>query len=146
MISSLGLFSCQSKNSSNKELGKNDKKHQCTHCGMPTQEFPKWQSSLTTHRGEHRTCSPRCMFFSVLEGEVKDIKSIKVKEYYEQKDLDAKKAFYVIGSDIIGPMGKDFVPFATKADAEEFMLDHKGRKILTFEQISLKTIEEVIQN
>lgn len=142
------FFACQNKSKTEKhsEKGNHHMQHKCTHCGMPSNEFPKWQTKILTDAGEKRTCSPRCMFFSVLEKEVSNIQSIKVKEYYEQKEIDAQTAFYVTGSNIIGPMGKGFVPFVTKADAEEFMKDHKGKAILKFEQVSLKTIQEIVKN
>ena len=31
----------------------------------------------------------------------------------------AKEAFFVIGSDVYGPMGHELIPFASKADAEQ---------------------------
>lgn len=149
IISSL-IFSCQNKNNlhnhAQAEISEDKHQHDCIHCGMPSEEFPKWQSKIKTNSGEKRSCSPRCMFISVLDIEVKNVKSIKIREYYNQKEIDAKKAFYVIGSDIIGPMGKDLVPFATEADAKEFMQDHKGKKILEFGQVNLKIIQEMIKN
>ncbi|MBN2832303.1 MAG: nitrous oxide reductase accessory protein NosL, partial [Campylobacterales bacterium] len=49
---------------------------------------------------------------------------------------DGKKAFYVIGSDTYGPMGKEFIPFATLKSAQSFLKDHKGSEILSFDKIS----------
>ena len=43
--------------------------------------------------------------------------------------VDARKAFYVIGSQHVGPMGHEFVPLETRTDAEEFLKDHKGKRI-----------------
>jgi nitrous oxide reductase accessory protein NosL len=51
------------------------------------------------------------------------------------KLIDAKTAFFVIGSDVYGPMGKELIPFETEADASEFMQDHKGDRIIKFEHI-----------
>ena len=65
-----------------------------------------------------------------------DIQSIYVTSYYDLQPADATKAFYVIGSDVYGPMGHELIPLATRADAEEFMQDHQGKRILTYGQIS----------
>ena len=37
---------------------------------------------------------------------------------------------------MLGPMGKELVPFARKDDAEGFMHDHRGIKILRFNEIT----------
>jgi nitrous oxide reductase accessory protein NosL len=42
----------------------------------------------------------------------------------------------VIGSDVLGPMGHEFVPLASRADAEEFMRDHKGSRVLGFGDVT----------
>jgi hypothetical protein len=40
-------------------------------------------------------------------------------------------------------MGHEFVPLETRADAEEFLGDHKGKEILTFEQVSAALVGQV---
>lgn len=64
------------------------------------------------------------------------IKEIWVKDYYDLKWMDGRSAYYVIGSDIYGPMGKEFIPFSSREAAESFLKDHKGEKILTFKEIT----------
>jgi nitrous oxide reductase accessory protein NosL len=63
------------------------------------------------------------------------IGSIWVTDYYGLQKIDARKAYYVIGSDVLGPMGHEFVPLASKVDAEDFMREHKGVRLLSFEQV-----------
>ena len=57
-------------------------------------------------------------------------------DYYNLQPIDAKTALYVIGSDVLGPMGHEFVPLANMADAEDFMKEHKGKRILRFDQVT----------
>ncbi len=66
--------------------------------------------------------------------------AVVVKDYYTQISIDALKAFYVIWSDMYGPMGHEPIPFEKEADAKRFMEDHKGRKILRFKDITPKVI------
>ncbi|OGS96483.1 MAG: hypothetical protein A3H31_08520 [Gallionellales bacterium RIFCSPLOWO2_02_FULL_57_47] len=40
-------------------------------------------------------------------------------------------------------MGHELVPLETHADAEEFLREHKGRQILTFEQFTADIIDEI---
>jgi len=69
------------------------------------------------------------------------IESIYLTEYYNYKVIDGTKAFYVIGSDVLGPMGKELIPFETMADASDFSKDHKGKRILRFENVSREVVK-----
>jgi nitrous oxide reductase accessory protein NosL len=57
--------------------------------------------------------------------------------------LDARKAFFVIGSDVYGPMGRELIPFFTKEDALVFKKDHNGTRILVFEQVTPAVIRKL---
>lgn len=59
-----------------------------------------------------------------------------VKDYYTLKWLAAREAVYVIGSDVYGPMGHEFIPFATRKAAESFLRDHQGKRIISFSEIT----------
>lgn len=65
-----------------------------------------------------------------------EIAGIWVTEFYGLTKIDARKALYVVGSDVLGPMGHEFVPLETRADAEDFLKEHKGKRIVSFEQAS----------
>lgn len=62
--------------------------------------------------------------------------SIFVTDYYTVKLIDGRRAWYVIGSDVLGPMGRELIPFEKKADALVFMKDHQGKKVLKFDQVT----------
>jgi copper chaperone NosL len=66
-----------------------------------------------------------------------DMAAIRVTDFYNLQPVDARKAFYVIGSDVLGPMGHELVPLATREDAADFLKDHKGRRILSFDQVTV---------
>jgi nitrous oxide reductase accessory protein NosL len=65
-----------------------------------------------------------------------DMAAIWVTDFYNLQPVDARKALYVIGSDVLGPMGHEFVPLVSREDAGDFLKEHKGRRILGFEQVS----------
>ncbi len=71
------------------------------------------------------------------------IHEVWVKDYYSLKWLDGRRAFFVIGSDVNGPMGHELIPFASKAGAESFLVDHHGRQILTFNEITPAVVEQL---
>lgn len=68
------------------------------------------------------------------------VNAIYVKDYYTQEWLNGKKAVYVAGSDVMGPMGHEFIPFDSTSAAENFMKDHKGKRIFQFSEITLKQV------
>lgn len=72
-----------------------------------------------------------------------EISEIWVKDYYSLKWVDARQAFFVLGSDVNGPMGHELIPFAIKAAAESFLTDHHGRQILTFDEITAEIIDQI---
>ncbi|HAS46310.1 MAG TPA: nitrous oxide reductase accessory protein NosL [Microscillaceae bacterium] len=118
----------------------------CRHCGMPSQEYPKWKAKVVTETGNVWYCSPRCMFISTLDKQKgpKGIKSIEVISYYDTKPIDAKTAMYVIGSDVLGPMGHDLVPLKDKAAATDFKNEHKGEAIVTFDKVTMQMIQALV--
>jgi nitrous oxide reductase accessory protein NosL len=65
-----------------------------------------------------------------------DIAQIHVTDYYSLSLIDGFKAFYISGSDIYGPMGRELIPFEKEADAKEFLKDHKGKAVLRFQDIT----------
>ena len=75
----------------------------------------------------------------------KDIKAIFFTEYYSVQPIEAHASCFVIGSDVLGPMGRELIPFANMKDAEQFMADHKGKRILRFEEINAKLIQSLDQ-
>ncbi len=70
-----------------------------------------------------------------------DIESVNVTDYYNLTFVNGYEASYVIGSDVFGPMGRELIAFEKKADAEEFMKDHKGKSILKFKEITVEIMK-----
>jgi len=63
-----------------------------------------------------------------------------VTDYYTLESLPAKDALFVTGSNVYGPMGNELIPFKNRKEAENFLSDHKGEKILGFKDIDAKTV------
>jgi copper chaperone NosL len=69
-----------------------------------------------------------------------DIDSIYVTDYYNLALIDGHRAFYVMGSDVYGPMGRELIPLETEGDAKEFMKDHNGQSTLRFNDVTQEVI------
>ena len=121
-----------------------DKKVKCPVCGMFVYKYPDWVGEIIFKDGSIAYFDGAKDLFKYYfnlkkynPGKSKnDISAIFVTEYYDLKMIDAKKAFFVIGSDVYGPMGKELIPLMTKDGAEEFLRDHSGTHILKFEDIN----------
>jgi len=126
------------------------RKAKCPVCGMFVYKYPRWAAVLKIKiNGKEKNLyfdgvkDLMKFYFSPEKwGEYKDItiSKIDVTDYYQQKIINGKKAFYVIGSDVLGPMGNELIPFEKESDAEVFSRDHLGKKILSFDEITEKTV------
>lgn len=116
----------------------------CPVCGMLVAKYPPWVATIVYKDGHaHHFDGAKDMFKFWFDppkyapGHSREqIASIWVTDYYNLQKIDAKTALYVIGSDVLGPMGHEFIPLATLADAEEFLKEHKGKRILRFDQVT----------
>ena len=123
----------------------------CAVCGMQVAAFPDWAAAVLYKDGSQTWFDgPKDLFAYLLDPgryapkrKSAEIASIQVKDYYGLKHVDARTARYVLGSDVLGPMGKELVPFATEASAREFLADHHGRKLLTFQDITAAVLREL---
>ena len=125
----------------------------CPVCGMFVAKYPDFVDQIVFKDGSHA-------FFDGVKDMMKyyfdlpkynpgktqaDIAAILVTDYYTLKLSDGFKAWYVVGSDVYGPMGKELMPFKDEAAAKEFKVDHKGTAILSFQGITpalIKTLDE----
>ena len=65
-----------------------------------------------------------------------DIDSMYVTDYYDVVFIDAHKAYYVLGSNVYGPMGRELIAFTKEKAARQFMTDHQGKSPLKFNEIT----------
>ena len=118
-------------------------KDKCPVCGMFVAKYPDFIAVVTFKDGTHA-------FFDGVKDMMKyyfnlqkynpskkrdDISQTHVTDYYSLGSIDGFKAFYVSGSEIYGPMGKELIPFEKEAEAREFLKDHKGKAVLRFKDI-----------
>ena len=123
----------------------------CQVCGMFVAKYPDWTATARFKDGTtFYYDGPKDMFSHYLDTvrytpgkRQADIVALSVKEYYLLTMIDARSAFFVYGSDVYGPMGSELIPFSTEKDAAAFKLDHKGKRILRFDEITRQTIKSL---
>ena len=123
----------------------------CPVCGMLVSKYPNWVATIVYKDGHtHHFDGAKDMFKFWHEPAKfaaghrrEDMAAIWVTDFYGLARIDAKKALYVIGSDVLGPMGHEFIPLANAEDAAEFARDHKGRRTLRFDQVVRGMAEQI---
>lgn len=116
----------------------------CPVCGMFVDKYREWAAQVVFADGTAAFFDgPKDMFryyFDVSRYDrarkQTDITAVYVTEYYSTKPMDARKAWFIAGSDVYGPMGAEFIPVDSEAHAREFMKDHAGKRILRFGDVT----------
>jgi len=120
----------------------------CGKCGMYPAKYPRWQSQIIFKDG---TMTPfdgcKCMFNFMAamdkydnkhSGE--DLSAVLVKDFNSGKWLNAQEAYYVVGSNMMGPMGKELIPFADHAEAKKFH-GEQGGTMMKYADITPEVLE-----
>ena len=128
------------------EVNKDEK---CPVCGMFAYKYPRWIAQIFYkndgveyyHSFDGVKDLMKFYFDPLIWGNYKtstkeNITKILVTDYYSQKAIDARTAYYVIGSDVYGPMGDELIPFKNESDAKTFYMDHKAKKVVQFKDIT----------
>lgn len=116
----------------------------CLKCGMLVDDHPRWVAGATTPSGnEERFCCPRCLFAWHLSPRGAGSHDLWVTEYYSQQRKPVGEVHFVMGSDVVGPMGKALVPIAGREAAEQFRQDHHGSRLLTATELTPELLREI---
>lgn len=116
----------------------------CAVCGMAVSRHPEWTAEVVYEDGAivyfdgpkdlfrylrhpHHYAGERCG---------SKIEAAFVTAYYDRTSVPAREALYVVGSDVVGPLGAELVPHGSREDAEEFLVDHRGERIVSYHQVS----------
>jgi copper chaperone NosL len=130
-------------------VAKPSPKDKCPVCGMFVSKYPDWVAVLAFKDGTLRYFDgPKDLFKFLLDlkqyapgkGQ-SDVDRFFVTDYYAVRQVDGRAAFYVLGSDVYGPMGKELIPFEKETDAREFLKDHQGRNILRYKEITSAVLQ-----
>jgi nitrous oxide reductase accessory protein NosL len=115
----------------------------CARCGMYADTDPAFRAGATSADGQAvHFDSPRCLMQWLASDAARGAEAPWVTEYYGQRKAPAAFCWYVIGSDVVGPMGPDLIPLADEPSARRFAEEHGGRRVLRFDEIDAAAIEE----
>lgn len=123
-------------------------KDKCPVCGMFVAKYPDWTTVILFKDGSHVFFDGAKDLFKYLfdlkhydpAKKTEEIHAVMVKDYYGLSWINAQKAWFVFGSDVFGPMGRELIPLEKEGDAKEFMNDHKGKRILRFSDVTKEVV------
>jgi len=117
----------------------------CPVCGMFVSKYPKWAGLIVVNGNKYYFDGVKdLMKYYIFDGDFpydrSKISAITVTDFYTLEAIPAKRAYYVIGSNLFGPMGNELIPFGTEEAAKNFMHDHQGETIVRFDEITPKMV------
>ncbi|KJU86289.1 Nitrous oxide reductase accessory protein NosL [Candidatus Magnetobacterium bavaricum] len=129
------------------EALKPNTKDKCSVCGMIVHPSPQWVAQIIFKDGSYAMFDgPKDMlkYYHNMPKYNKDktqadISDIYVTDYYTAKPVKAQDITFVTGSDVMGPMGKEYVPVSDDK-VKTFMVDHKGGKSVKFADIKAEDL------
>ena len=125
----------------------NADEHACIHCGMMKAKFGHSWVNIEHEDGTvEGVCSVHCAAVDMALHIDKPVKKITVGDYNSKKQIDADRAFWVIGGDKMGVMtARAKWAFETKEAADNFMKTHGGRPA-TFEEVMKASFEDMYED
>lgn len=119
------------------------RKDKCPVCGMFVSPYANWVAAIEFTDGSLNFFDGSKDMFKYLffmdkynkQKTRKDVANIYVTEFYSTKLMPAKELYFISGSNVMGPMGKELIPVKGKKNAETFLKDHHGERIITFESV-----------
>ncbi len=113
----------------------------CPVCGMFVSKYPKWAAMMEMEGKIYYFDGVKDMMkYYIFDGDFiydrTKLSKIAVSDYYTLEMISAKEAFYVLDSDVYGPMGHELIPFKTQKSAHAFKEEHHGRAVVKFDEIT----------
>lgn len=123
----------------------------CPVCGMFPALYPNWLATLEAPDG-------RVFYFDGVKDMLKfyfeprryrvkldteDLKNLRVTDYYDLGGVDAGEAWFVVGSNVFGPMGHELIPFRSREEAQVFQRDHFGDRIVRLKEVTLDLVRDL---
>ena len=82
--------------------------------------------------------TPRCALQSWRSGKTA-AKSLRVQDYYDRQSRDGNDVRFVVGGDVLGPMGPDLVP-VDPARVTKFIQDHGAERSLRLDEVTSEVL------
>jgi len=115
----------------------------CPVCAMFPARRPETAAAMTLTSGEtFYFCGNGCLLRTWLRSMVyigkpqNQIDRIVVRDYFSGKPVDGRKATWVAGSDVVGPMGPAIIALKDAGQLNTFTKRHGGKTVFTFDEVN----------
>jgi nitrous oxide reductase accessory protein NosL len=126
------------------------KKDHCPVCGMFPARIPQCAAGLSLHDGRtYYFCSNRCLLMAWRRpenvfGPGSKIQRMVVLDYFSGRPIDGSTAWWIAGSDVVGPMGPALVTFQSSRDGDAFRRRHGGDVPFKLDQLDAALWEKIL--
>lgn len=114
----------------------------CPTCGMKIDKASSWRAELVNANGTVVSFdTPRCAFRKWRRSKI-EVKTARVQEYYERAWKNAEDVRFMMGGDVVGPMGPDLVP-VDPSRVTKFIQDHGAARGLKHDEIDAAILDKL---
>ena len=122
-------------------LGACSRQDRCTSCGMRNDPTSRFRVEIRRPNGHiDRFDTPKCAFKAWRSGAAGG--ELHALGYYTQTWRSSGELSFATGSDVLGPMGIDFVP-VEREHAKRFAAEHGAKKVYEAEAITLQVVTDL---
>ena len=122
----------------------------CPLCGMYPARYEEWQAQVVFNDGSFAAFDGCKHLFGFLlemgkydtQHTMRDVATIHIKDFSSNKWINAKDAHFVVGSSVLGPMGREIIPFNDHEEATTFT-QKRGGMHAHFADITMETIKSL---
>jgi nitrous oxide reductase accessory protein NosL len=115
----------------------------CPVCAMFPARRPQNAAAMTLKNGDtFYFCGNGCLLRTWLRPKVyigkpqDQIDRIIVHDYFSGKSVDGRKATWIAGSDVVGPMGAAIVTLGDAGQLDTFKKRHGGKIVFAFDEVN----------
>lgn len=118
--------------------------NRCANCGMRVTRGAAFASGAREASGAEVVFdSPKCMFRWLEQH--RDARDAWTTEHLSRQERPAAGLFYVLGTDLRGPMGADLVPVDTREHADTLLASHHGQRVLVFAEVTPEIVASLFR-
>jgi hypothetical protein len=117
----------------------------CAFCGMRISRDSHWAAGATAGDGHVVAFdTPGCLFRYRFSPRGTGLRDAWITEYYGRAGArtPAGSVRFVVGSDVVGPMGPDLVP-VDRARVDAFVRDHHAREAFDYDAVNADVVSRL---
>jgi len=125
---------------------------ECPLCGMFPARYPRFHCQIVFQDGSYEAFDSTIgllvyLYFPEKTGfKVKEIHQVYFMDYLKESWIESQDTYLVVGSDIMGPMGLEFLAVDSRTAAEELIEKENGKLSVQFNHVNrrflIKAAEE----